>query len=59
MAPDFRLGSWLQVPRSMNLEMLVDNDMVFIRNDDGYRAHLTVSRVGDTPYLDRGWVERG
>ncbi|MCG8542934.1 MAG: hypothetical protein MJE12_01870, partial [Alphaproteobacteria bacterium] len=25
----------------------------------GYRVNLTVSRVGDTPYLDRGWVERG
>jgi arylsulfatase A-like enzyme len=26
---------------------------------DGYRACLAISRVGDTPYLDRGWVERG
>jgi hypothetical protein len=26
---------------------------------DGYRAHLAVSRVGATAYLDRGWVERG
>jgi arylsulfatase A-like enzyme len=25
----------------------------------GYRAHLAWSRVGATPYLDRGWVERG
>ncbi|MPY74245.1 MAG: alkaline phosphatase family protein [Alphaproteobacteria bacterium] len=24
----------------------------------GYRAHLAWSRVGTTPYLDRGWVER-
>ena len=24
----------------------------------GYRTHLTVSRVGATPYLDRAWVER-
>ena len=24
----------------------------------GYRAHLTFSRVGTTPYLDRAWVER-
>lgn len=24
----------------------------------GYRAHLAWSRVGATPYLDRGWVER-
>jgi len=24
----------------------------------GYRAHLAWSRVGDTPYLERGWVER-
>lgn len=26
---------------------------------DGYRAHLTVSRVGTTRYLDRAWVTRG
>ena len=25
---------------------------------DGYRAHLTVSRVGATRYLDRAWVTR-
>ena len=25
----------------------------------GYRAHLEWSRVGTTPYLERGWVERG
>ena len=25
---------------------------------DGYRACLAISRVGDTPYLDCGWVER-
>jgi arylsulfatase A-like enzyme len=25
---------------------------------DGYRAHLTVSRVGTTRYLDRAWVTR-
>jgi hypothetical protein len=24
----------------------------------GYRTHLAWSRVGTTPYLDRGWVER-
>ena len=24
----------------------------------GYRAHLAWSRVGNTPYLERGWVER-
>lgn len=24
----------------------------------GYRAHLAWSRVGTTPYLERGWVER-
>ena len=26
---------------------------------DGYCANLTVSRVGATRYLERGWVERG
>lgn len=25
---------------------------------NGYRAHLQTSRVGDTPYLDAGWVTR-
>jgi hypothetical protein len=25
----------------------------------GYRAHLAWSRVGETPYLERGWAEKG
>ncbi len=36
-----------------------ETETVTAEGVDGYRAHLTVSRVGDTPYLDRGWVERG
>lgn len=35
-----------------------ETDTVTVDGAAGYRVHLTHSRVGDTPYLDRGWVER-
>ena len=33
-------------------------ETVAVDGADGYRAHLEVSRVGDTRYLERAWVER-
>ena len=35
-----------------------ETETVTVDGAAGYRVHLTHSRVGDTPYLDRGWVDR-
>jgi len=37
----------------------VARETVTAEGAGGYRAHLEWSRVGTTPYLERGWVERG
>jgi hypothetical protein len=37
----------------------VARETVTAEGAGGYRAHLEWSRVGATPYLERGWVERG
>jgi hypothetical protein len=36
----------------------VAHGTVTVDGASGYRAHLAWSRVGATPYLERGWVER-
>ena len=32
---------------------------IVVEGINGYRAHLKTSRVGNTSYLDAGWVTRG
>tara|TARA_Y100000588_G_scaffold77494_1_gene80774 strand:- start:131 stop:1588 length:1458 start_codon:yes stop_codon:yes gene_type:complete len=59
-APDTVQGRILHEALSGEAELPLDAETETYSADgaDGYRAHLTVSRVGATRYLDRAWVTR-